>query len=125
MLLQLILTLALLIGGLYALFCLGRAASGLDRMASALEEWLALQNANANASLPSLPGNSPNVPINPTFSQRLNTAPVPVSQPIPPVVSPVASNVQAQPFTPSSPDASSATPIRPATEYSSSDESVS
>jgi hypothetical protein len=54
MMLQLFATLALLGGGIYLLFCLGRAASGLDRMANAMEDWVALQNQNLqNQSRPS------------------------------------------------------------------------
>lgn len=41
LLLQLGVLLLVLLGGLYALYCLNRAASGLDRMASALENWVA------------------------------------------------------------------------------------
>ena len=52
MLLQLAATLAILLGGIYALFCLGRAASGLDRMASALEEWVARQQKSTPPVLP-------------------------------------------------------------------------
>ncbi len=53
MMLQLFATLALLAGGIYLMFCLGRAASGLDRMANAMEDWVALQNQNTpNKNLP-------------------------------------------------------------------------
>lgn len=41
MMLQLGVVLLILLGGLYALYCLNRAASGLDRMASAVENWVA------------------------------------------------------------------------------------
>ena len=40
MLLQLAVVLMILLGGLYALYCLNRAATGLDRLASAVETWV-------------------------------------------------------------------------------------
>lgn len=58
MLLQLIVVVVVLLGGLYALFCLNRAASGLDRLASAVENWVAqtaklqAQQAAQNKPLP-------------------------------------------------------------------------
>ena len=51
MMLQLMATLALLVGGIYLLFCLGRAASGLDRMANAMEDWIALQTAQSQPTM--------------------------------------------------------------------------
>jgi hypothetical protein len=53
LLLQLVVLLVLLLGGLYALFCLNRAALGLDRLAAAVENWVA-HDAARNA--PILPG---------------------------------------------------------------------
>jgi hypothetical protein len=50
MLLQLAVVLMILLGGLYALYCLNRAASGLDRLASAVERW-AVQSAKAQARI--------------------------------------------------------------------------
>lgn len=41
MMIQLVSTLALLLGGLFALFCLSRAASSFDRLASAVEDLVA------------------------------------------------------------------------------------
>ncbi len=74
MLLQLIVVVVVLLGGLYALFCLNRAASGLDRLASAVENWVAqaakLQAQQAAQNKP-LPGQS--------------TIPVPPTPPTPPV----------------------------------------
>ena len=58
MMMQLVATLALLIGGIYVLFCLGRAASGLDRMANAMEDWIALQSAQSQPAMPQRPGSS-------------------------------------------------------------------
>jgi hypothetical protein len=120
MMLQLAATLAILLGGIYALFCLGRAASGLDRMASALEEWVARQNASTPSNSPLLPGATPQDMGVPSFSQRLQSASQtgPYSQPVPP-----PPEVQAQPFVPSAPGATpNAAP--PSTEYSRPDESI-
>lgn len=50
MLLQLAVVLMILLGGLYALYCLNRAASGLDRLASAVESWV-VQSARAQARI--------------------------------------------------------------------------
>ena len=44
MLLQLVAFLALLWGGIYFLFCLNRASSSLDRLATAAERWVEQQN---------------------------------------------------------------------------------
>lgn len=66
---QLVFLLALLIGGLYALFALGRAAAGLDRLASAVEAWVANETAKSRTSgtMPSSPAASPfPVPVPPT-----------------------------------------------------------
>lgn len=98
MLLQLIATLALLIGGIYVLFCLGRAASGLDRMANAMEDWITLQNAHAQPLMPQKPGNAFDLSVR-----------------VPPVS---AAPAQAIPFTPVSPTSQSQT------EYSAPDESA-
>lgn len=78
MMLQLVASLALLIGGIYVLFCLGRAASGLDRMANAMEDWIALQKLQAN--LPS----QPILPQSSVSSYDLSTpaAPIPSATPI-------------------------------------------
>ncbi|MDF2440010.1 MAG: hypothetical protein JWN98_994 [Abditibacteriota bacterium] len=43
MLIQLVVVLGLLLGGLYALFCLHRMAANLDRLASSVEELVARQ----------------------------------------------------------------------------------
>ncbi|MBV9867182.1 MAG: hypothetical protein JO316_17640 [Abitibacteriaceae bacterium] len=57
MMLQLVAFLALLLGGIYALFCLGRAASGLDRLASAVEAMVERQNQTYAGAMPG--GSSP------------------------------------------------------------------
>lgn len=101
MMMQLVATLALLIGGIYLMFCLGRAASGLDRMANAMEDWIALQSAQAQrGAMPSAPS-APQAPS--AFGQSTPSAPIP-----PP----------STPFTPVS------APPQPPREYSVPDESV-
>jgi hypothetical protein len=102
MLLQLAATLAILVGGIYALYCLGRASAGLDRLASAMEEWVAQQKA---ASTPVLPG------AGPPLAQRLAASAAPEVSPNP---------VQAQPFSPAAPTAPSTSSP---SEYSRPDES--
>jgi hypothetical protein len=52
MLLQLAATMALLLGGLYALYCISRVASSLDRLASAMESWAAQRVSPSEASAP-------------------------------------------------------------------------
>lgn len=47
MMMQLVAAVALLIGGIYLMYCLGRAASGLDRMAHAMEDWVAMEQARS------------------------------------------------------------------------------
>lgn len=54
MMLQLVAFLALLLGGIYALFCLGRAAAGLDRLAAAVEAMVESQTRQPGA--PFAPG---------------------------------------------------------------------
>jgi len=94
MMLQLVASLALLIGGIYVLFCLGRAASGLDRMANAMEDWIALQIAQAQPTMPQRPGSS--------YDLSTPAAPIPAAVPTP--------------FTPAS--------TQPQPEYSAPDESI-
>jgi hypothetical protein len=76
MMLQLAATLAILVGGIYALYCLGRASAGLDRMASALEEWVAQHNAT-NASPP--PRSLPDLLRAQPFTPSASAAPPPPS----------------------------------------------
>ena len=54
-LLQLAGFLALALGSLYLLYCLSRAASSLDRMASVAEAWLVWQQTSAQKPHPSSP----------------------------------------------------------------------
>ena len=97
MMLQLVASLALLVGGIYLMFCLGRAASGLDRMANAMEDWIALQTAQARTTMPHQSGSS----------YDLSTPAAPIPAPIP--------------FIPA-PTQTSPSPAQP--EYSAPDESI-
>jgi hypothetical protein len=54
MLMQLASTLALLLGGIYALYCLSRAASGMERLAAAIER-IAAERAMPNLQTPGMP----------------------------------------------------------------------
>lgn len=45
---------ALLLGGIYALFCLTRAAAGMERLAAAVEELAAQERERRAAPLPGL-----------------------------------------------------------------------
>ena len=78
MMMQLVATLALLLGGIYALYCLGRAASGLDRLAGAVEELVKRQTAPT--------GSTPATPATGHLTEYRPPAPMPTPQ--------------AQPFTP-------------------------
>ena len=69
---QLVVLLALLLGGLYALFCLSRAAAGLDRLASAVEQWVERENTKNPPPAPSA-----------LFPDAMRPVPIP-STPIPP-----------------------------------------
>jgi hypothetical protein len=75
MFMQLIFLLALLAGGLYALFALGRAASGLDRLASAVEEWVSRQDNSSVTNVPSTNAlSTPTSPV-PDISRIQSTQP--------------------------------------------------
>lgn len=87
MMLQLVAFLALLLGGIYALFCLGRAAAGLDRLASAVEAMVESQTRQAGA--PVAPGplhGDPGAP--PPYPERGVTYAPPPVPPAPPVAPP-------------------------------------
>jgi len=58
MFLQLAASIVLILGGIYVLYCLGRAAAGMDRMASAMEEWVQLHKPT-NTYQPSAPSSAP------------------------------------------------------------------
>ena len=92
MLMQLAAFVVLLLGGIYALYCLGRAAAGLDRLASAVEEWVRHQSrASANPASPFTIGSPP--------VERARPAD--------------ASTIQAQPFTPPIPSPSPESSVIP------------
>ncbi len=84
MLLQLAATLALLLGGIYALYCISRVASSLDRMASAMEMW-ATQRNEVEAQTPMPPSTFPLLQPQPT--------PTPHSPPVaPPLATPYSTS---------------------------------
>jgi len=58
MFLQLAASIILILGGIYVLYCLGRAAAGMDRLASAFEEWVELQKP-ANTYQPPAASSTP------------------------------------------------------------------
>jgi len=59
MFLQLAASIILILGGIYVLYCLGRAAASMDRLASAVENWVELQKP-ANTYVPPV---SPPAPV--------------------------------------------------------------
>lgn len=73
---------AVLAGGLYALYCLSRAASSIERVAIAMEDWIAQQNHRAGgaygSSSPSQYG-APSAPYRPQAAETVSPPP-----PIPP-----------------------------------------
>ena len=82
MMLQLGVVLLVLLGGLYALYCLNRAASGLDRLASAMENWVAQttkMQAQQVAQNTPLPGQSLRTPPTPSSTPSPSTSPTPLS----------------------------------------------
>ena len=62
---QLVVLLALLLGGLYALYCLSRAAAGLDRLAGAVELWVERESTKSSPSMLGAPPAMP-IPLMPT-----------------------------------------------------------
>lgn len=89
-LLQIAGLLALTLGGIYLLYCLGRAAAGLDRLASVAEAWLVWQQTTANsASAPvqnasSTPSQGVTIesvePMEPVQTVPIQAAPAPTVQ---------------------------------------------
>lgn len=63
MFLQLAASIILILGGIYVLYCLGRAAAGMDRLATAVEEWVQLQKPNTTTYVPPAPPAPPIAPI--------------------------------------------------------------
>jgi hypothetical protein len=84
MMMQLVSTLALLLGGLYALFCMSRAASGLDRLASAVEDLVARGASTPNAHLPGLMPADISMPGQTMLVQATPFTPMPSSAMTPP-----------------------------------------
>ncbi len=83
MTMQLVSTLALLLGGLYALFCMSRAASGLDRLASAVEDLVARGASTPNAHLPGLMPADISMPAQTIAGQATPFTPMPSGMPTP------------------------------------------
>lgn len=91
MLLQLAAFIVFLLGGIYVLYCLGRAASGLDRLASAVEDLVRRQYSDENGAQhgllppggPARPGPLPSATPRPPASPLPNPAP-PIAQPFVP-----------------------------------------
>ena len=82
--LMLVGSLALLLGGMYALYCLGRAAAGLDRLASAVEELANRQPGDTitpQGNVPSGPGPGSTVPAYAATPPQGVPAPVPSATP--------------------------------------------
>ena len=118
MLMQLASTLAMLLGGIYALYCLNRAASGMERLAAAAERLSAgsatreMQGgafssgagntAPHSASYGGFGGTAAGTPPQPPAPPTPQTPPVPPPAPAAPVA-PVAPTTTPQPMTPQSP----------------------
>jgi hypothetical protein len=79
MLMQLASTLALLLGGIYGLYCLSRAASGMERLAAAVERLVA-ERATPNLQTPNT---APREPQSGTVTGAV-PAVVPHAAPAPP-----------------------------------------
>jgi hypothetical protein len=62
MFLQLAASIILILGGIYVLYCLGRAAASMDRLASAVEDWVELQKP-ANTYQPPTPPPTPVIAV--------------------------------------------------------------
>jgi hypothetical protein len=102
LMLQLAVLLALMLGGLYALYCLSRAASGLDRLAGAVEEWVQRENAKSAPPLPGVPlGGIPPI-ATPDAMRPMPVPPVSPAPPSAPVV-PTSLVVPTPPIMPPSP----------------------
>lgn len=70
MFLQLAASIILILGGIYVLYCLGRAAAGMDRLATAVEEWVQLQKPDNTTYVPPAP---PAAPIAPIETPKVNS----------------------------------------------------
>jgi len=78
MLLQLVAFLALLWGGIYFLFCLNRASSSLDRLATAAERWVEDQEK----PLPGQSFSAGRITAPPSVTPVAPSPPVPVPPPL-------------------------------------------
>jgi len=83
LMLQLVLMMALLVGGIYILYCLSRASAGLDRLASVAEAWMRQQQQQNAAGRPYDPMQQPSPPPSPPQPVPYNTAVAPVEVPSP------------------------------------------
>lgn len=77
MFLYLAVSIVLILGGIYALYCFGRAAAGMDRLASAVEEWVQMQKPDNSVYIPPEPvepleSPTPPAPPAPTSSTETN-----------------------------------------------------
>ena len=91
MLMQLASTLALLLGGIYGLYCLSRAASGMERLAAAVER-MAAERATPNLQTPDMspreaPSGAGGIVVPPTYPAA---APQPFVPQVVPNVPPAA-----------------------------------
>ncbi len=111
MFMQLATILAMLLGGVYVLYCLGRAASGLDRLASAVEELVRHQKADTR---PLPPGGLPSMGARPAGAPGTGSPPLP--QPFVPSAPPVPAPPGIAPASASAPHVSpAAAAVGPAT----------
>ncbi|HEX8235338.1 MAG TPA: hypothetical protein VF600_05235 [Abditibacteriaceae bacterium] len=106
MLMQLASTLALLLGGIYGLYCLSRAASGMERLAAAVERLVA-ERATPNLQMPMAPRDAQSANVTgavPPVSSA-TTYPAATPQPFVPQVSPdaTATTVPTAPIAPVAP----------------------
>ena len=91
MMMQLASTLALLLGGLYALYCLSRAAAGMERLAAAVEDLTAQQHpgrATPGATMPG--GTMPTATPATTASDARPFVPAAPPGSAPPIAPPIA-----------------------------------
>jgi hypothetical protein len=90
MLLQLAVLLMMLLGGLYVLYCLNRAATGMERMAAAIEFWVQhdahreaqreAQRATENAASSGTPSWMQPIDVGPPMTPTPPTPPAPPTE---------------------------------------------
>lgn len=110
MLIQLVVLICLLLGGIYVLYCLGRAAAGMDRLASAVEA-LVQDKIEKETALP-------RAPVGPSPVGPFGAPPVAHPAPPPPAASPFQT-APANPYPvpdnpPGAPPSTSPPPVPPA-----------